>query len=207
MKKMVWSAAAVAAALALTGAAAADSADKKDGKNDGPAFRQGGRGGRGGRGISADQIVERLLSFDKDKDGKLTKDELPERMQDLLAKGDTNKDGALDKDEIKALADKLQREGFGGRGGPGGFPGGRFAGFGPPGGSAQRALNELNLSDAKKKEVAETAVKAYEENVRKLMELARADLLLKMKDTLSEADFKKFKETLESPPRFGRRPR
>ena len=72
------------------------------------------------RGLSADDIVERIMSFDKNKDGKVTKDELPERMQNLIEKGDTNKDGALDRDEIKKMATDLARDQ--------GFPG-----FGPPG--------------------------------------------------------------------------
>jgi Spy/CpxP family protein refolding chaperone len=88
--------------------------------------------GATGRALTVDDIVERILSFDKNKDGKVTKDELPERMQDLIAKGDTNKDGALDKEEIKKLATDLARDGsfpgFGPRGfGPGGAPPGRPA--------------------------------------------------------------------------------
>jgi Spy/CpxP family protein refolding chaperone len=77
------------------------------------------------RVLSVDDIVERIMSFDKNKDGKVTKDELPERMQGLIEKGDTNKDGALDKDEIKKLATDLARDG--------GFPGFGPAGFGPGG--------------------------------------------------------------------------
>src|SRR5262249_42739112 len=151
-----------------------------------------------GRGLSVDAIVERILSFDKNKDGKVTKEELPERMQDLIAKGDTNKDGALDKDEIKQLATKLEKEGLppgfdgrsgfgggfgrgaGGRGGRG--PGGRGGfGVGPPGGGIERALDDLKLSE-KKKDSAEAFVKAHQENVRKLTDLARSDLLLRMKE-------------------------
>jgi hypothetical protein len=170
---------------------------------------RGGPGGRGGRGLTVDQIVERIMAFDKNKDGKITKDELPERMQDLIAKGDTNKDGALDKDEVKALAAKIEKEGFpgfDGRGGPGGRggrgPGGPFGrGPGGPGGfaSAERALDELKLAD-KTREKAEAVVKAYSENVRKLLDLARSDLLLKMKDVLSEQELKTFTTALERRP-------
>ncbi len=63
--------------------------------------------------LSVDDIVERIMSFDKNKDGKITKDELPERMQYLIEKGDTNKDGALDKEEIKKLAADLATRGDG----------------------------------------------------------------------------------------------
>lgn len=216
--RTMWLAPVLMAALALMGMAFAAPDDKKEGAAGEPGAKKGrkdgfrgGRGGRGSRGVTTDQVVERLLSFDKDKDGKITKGELPERMQDLIAKGDTNKDGALDKDEIKALAAKLQREGFAGPGGRGrgdgfrGRPGGP-SGFGPPGAGLERTLGDLKLSD-KKKETAEAAVKAYRENVRKLTDLARADLLLKMKDVLSDEEFKKFKEAAERRPGLPPRPR
>jgi hypothetical protein len=63
-------------------------------------------------------------------------------------------------------------------------------------------LNDLKLSD-KKKETAEAAVKAHGESTRKLIDLARADLLLKMKDILSDDEFKTFKAELDRGPRFG----
>jgi Spy/CpxP family protein refolding chaperone len=180
----------------------------------------GGRFGRGGfgggRGLTADQIVERIMSFDRNGDGKITKDELPERMQDLIARGDTNKDGALDKDEIKKLAADPARDrsfpGFAGRGIAGGgfFAGtgggfGGVAGFGP--GGVERALADLKLSDKQKEEKAEAVVKANQEKVRKLLEESRADLLKQMKDVLSEEEFLKFKEAVERRPGFGARPR
>lgn len=226
--RTLWLAAVLMAALAAVGMAVAAPDDKKEGdsgkseakKGGKDGFRRGGRGGRGGfqgsRGVTVDQIVERLMAFDKDKDGKIAKSELPERMQDLIAKGDTNKDGTLDKDEIKALATKLQKEGgaaaFAGRGGfgPGGRGGFGRGGFGPggfgPGAGLERAVENLKLSD-KKKETAEAAVKAYQENVRKLTDLARADLLLKMKEVLSDEEFKKFKEATERRPGVAARPR
>jgi hypothetical protein len=181
--------------------------------------------GRGRGGLGADAMVERLLSFDKNKDGKLTKDELPERMQDLVAKGDTNKDGSLDKEEIQKLAADLARDqggrgfGRGGRGGRGGQagPGGRGGrgGFGGPGGpggrggfagrpddsrltlsAVERAVRGLNLSGTKK-EAAAAAVKACQENVRSLRQVARADLLLRVSGVLTTDQFGKFKEAVE----------
>jgi Spy/CpxP family protein refolding chaperone len=166
--------------------------------------RGGGRGGfPGGRGLSAEQIVERIMSFDKNGDGKVTKDELPERMQDLIAKGDANKDGALDRDEVKKLAADLAR----GRG-VRGFGAGRFpppGGFGP--GGVERALADLKLSDKTKEEKAEAVVKAHEEKVRKLMDDTREEMLKQMKDILSAEEFKTFKEAVERRPGFGPRPR
>jgi hypothetical protein len=179
---------------------------------------------RPGGTITADDMVERIMAFDKNKDGKVTADELPERMQDLIAKGDTNKDGALDREEIKKLAAELAREesaratgpggafppgpGGRGRGGPGG-PGGRGGRGGPgrgfPPGAIAQAVDDLKLTD-KKKETAEAAVKAHQDNVRRLMELARADLLLQMDDLLSAEELKKFKTALDRLPAPGDRP-
>ena len=56
-----------------------------------------------GPGRSPAAVIERLLSFDVNADDRLSRDELPERMQGLVARGDRNADAALDSDEIRAL--------------------------------------------------------------------------------------------------------
>ena len=53
-----------------------------------------GRGGRG-RGQRLD-----FATLDKNKDGKLTKDEVPERMQSFFDAIDANHDGAVSKQEL-----------------------------------------------------------------------------------------------------------
>ncbi len=177
----------------------------------------GGPGGpRARRALGGDDMAERILSFDKNKDGKVSKDELPERLQYLIAKGDTNKDGVLDKDEIKKLAADQPRDvSPRGRGGPGG-PRGRGGPGGPgtrgvPGGgltpgAVERALAGLKLSGSKK-EAALAAVKACQEDVRKLTALARADLLLRAGDVLEPTDLKKLTEAIDRQPSGGdRRP-
>jgi hypothetical protein len=141
------------------------------------------------------------MSFDKNKDGKVTKDELPERMQNLIARGDSNKDGALDSAEIKSLATDLARDGAFGPGPRGRGPGRGF----PPGSAIDRAVDDLNLS-GKKNETAEAAVKAHQDNVRKLTDLARADLLLKMTEVLNEEELKTFKVALDRPAGFAAGP-
>ncbi len=84
--------------------------------------RPGGGGfGFGGRGGDPKAMIERFMSFDKNKDGKLSKDELPEFLQQQFDRADTNKDGFLDEAEIKKLAESLS--GQGGFGRPGGRPG------------------------------------------------------------------------------------
>jgi Ca2+-binding EF-hand superfamily protein len=74
----------------------------------------GGEGrGRGGSGVAdeapaapptPDDLAATLMAFDKNHDGKLTKDEVPARFQGLFERADTNHDGVLTADEIKAAA-------------------------------------------------------------------------------------------------------
>ncbi len=104
--------------------------------------------------ITVEQIVERIMAFDKNDDGKITLDELPERMQHLIAMGDVNKDGSLDKEEVRKLATAM--EAFTGLTAPGdakGFgPKGGFGFGGPkggpkgPGAAVQRTVDDLNLT-------------------------------------------------------------
>ena len=98
----------------------------------------GGKGGKGGKGKGreggASSLVERMMKFDKDKDGKLTKEEVTdERLLRLFEQADTNKDGVVTKEELEALAKKLDAEGDEGRG-KGGFGGPERRGKGGPGG-------------------------------------------------------------------------
>jgi hypothetical protein len=180
--------------LALTGLALAQQPDDKKGPPRGIARPAP---------ISVDDIVEWLMSFDKNKKGKVTKDDLPERMHHLIDQGDLNKDGALDRDEAKKLAATLATapRGFGGRrdvriaAGPG-------PGFGPPPGAIEGVVDDLKLP-GKKKDQAVAAVKAHQEHVRKLMDQARAELLQKMKEILSEEEFKDFQAALDRPRRVG----
>jgi EF hand len=94
-----------------------------------PAF--GGRG-MGAGGGSPEEVVTRMMAFDKNDDKKLSKDELPERMQAMMDRSDTNKDGFLDNAELTAFASQRGP----GAGGGGGRPGGR--GNGGPGAGGGR---------------------------------------------------------------------
>jgi len=218
------------AALVSAGAAVSQPPVPKDG-----GFQRGGGPGRFGTDtiirddigpgrLGADDVVARIMAFDKNKDGKVTKDELPERMHDLIVRGDTNKDGALDRDEIQKLA-LAQLPGFGGAGGfggggqirgagpgPGAIGGFRVAGGSGPGasggpflisespgrGGVEGVVDDLKLSGQKREE-AKVAVQEHQENVRKLMDQARADLIQKMKKILSEEEFKDFQAALDRP--------
>ena len=108
-----------------------------------PAFGPGGPGGRGpgGRGgrdepgetppTSPDELTATLMGFDRNNDGKLTRAEVPERLQGLFDRVDADKDNTLTADELKKSAASMTnpsadgrgegREGEGRRGrGPGG---------------------------------------------------------------------------------------
>ena len=99
----------------------------------------GGRGGFGGgtggqgQGFGGGNMATFLLErYDADKDGKLTGDEIPERMRERAESADTNKDKSLDKAELEAMG----RQAFGGgRGGFGG--GGNREGSGRPQGDGE----------------------------------------------------------------------
>src|SRR5436305_3880498 len=114
-------------------------------------------------------IVERMMAFDKNKDGQLTRDEITdERLLRLFDRADANKDGVVTREELEALAAKMAAEepqggrgrfggpdGPGGPGGPGGRGPGGPGGFGgPPGGRMQPGQvmppflqEQLNLTD------------------------------------------------------------
>lgn len=53
-----------------------------------------------------------LQHFDKNKDGKVQVSELPQKMQDRLAKADANGDGVLSEDEMKAHFDEMKKQMF-----------------------------------------------------------------------------------------------
>lgn len=91
--------------------------------------RAGGRPPRGGGGgpprggFDAASIVARIMESDKNGDGKLTKQEAPERMAERFEQMDADKDGFVDKAEIEA---RFKRRPPGGGGGGGQRPrGGR----------------------------------------------------------------------------------
>ncbi len=115
----------------------------------GPRERGPGEGGPRGRRGPADgnrgdsgAMAERLMEFDKNKDGKLASDEVPKRMQRMIKKADANDDGFVDKDELASLSaktkgDRATEDQYGDRRGRGpGGPGGRRGpgGAGGPGG-------------------------------------------------------------------------
>jgi mono/diheme cytochrome c family protein len=77
-------------------------------------------------------IDTQFQNFDKNRDGKLQKDEVPRRMQMFFEGLDKDGDGALSKEEAKAIGDLLGKfgRGLGGLPGSGGGDGGGSGGSG-----------------------------------------------------------------------------
>lgn len=100
----------------------------------GPGGPEGGRGrGEGGRGGNNQRRGMSFADLDKDKDGKLTQEELPERARQRFAQMDADGNGFVDASEhgkaMAAARKQMQQGGPGGAGGPPGGPGG-FSGGG-----------------------------------------------------------------------------
>ncbi len=76
-------------------------------------------------GAPQSDLVSRMMAFDKDKDGKLTRAEVTdERLLRLFDRADADKDGNVTRDELTALATReaandRQSPSRGGPGGPG----------------------------------------------------------------------------------------
>jgi len=89
--------------------------------------REGGRPGEGRSGGGPGAFVDGMLErHDADKDGKLSGDEIPERMRQNLSQVDTNDDKTVDRSELEAMARRFS--GGRGPGGPGGGRGGEDGG-------------------------------------------------------------------------------
>jgi EF hand len=111
-------------------------------------------------GQAGDDTVPRMMEFDANKDGKLTREEVTdERLTRIFDRADANKDGTVTTAELTALVAAEPAR----RGGPGGFGPGGFGpppGGGPPGGGfrpgeilPQMFQSRLNLSAEQKAKI------------------------------------------------------
>jgi hypothetical protein len=66
-------------------------------------------GSPAGRGGGAGGLLGTLMAFDTDGDGKLTKAEVPQRMQRVFDRADSNGDDVLDQKELEAFAGQVGR--------------------------------------------------------------------------------------------------
>ena len=63
----------------------------------------------GGTKETPEQQQARFDQWDKNNDGKLTKDELPQNLQRNFARVDRDKDGFISRDEDKVFRDRLRQ--------------------------------------------------------------------------------------------------
>jgi hypothetical protein len=149
------------------------------------------------RDLSNSPLVTRMMAFDKEKTGKLTKDMITdERLQRLFDEADANKDGVVTKDELIALATKFAAEddqdpdrgpggpggrGPGGQGGPGGR-GGRGPGGPPQPGQILPTFmrDQLNLTSEQKAQL-DALQKEVDEKLGKILTDAQKKQLKNMR--------------------------
>jgi hypothetical protein len=125
------------------------------------------------------RVVDRIMSFDRDADGRITKDELPERMQELVARHDRNDDGVLTVDEVRTSVDSRFTV-------PGGvITAGAGADEGLPG-----VINDLKLPASKRDQAL--AIVQGQPAVRNLNEPANADVYTKMRQLLDDEEYTNF---------------
>jgi hypothetical protein len=137
-------------------------------------------------------VVNRIMSFDRNNDGRVEKGELAERMHNVLTRGDINHDGALDGFEIQKLATAPRAQTHGAFG-SGGY------GFADQSETSSRFHIEDSLEDLRlqspTKELALAAVAGY---VDRFEEAALADLLRDMEGLLAPEQLVDFKWAVKS---------
>ncbi|MHB1558959.1 MAG: EF-hand domain-containing protein [Isosphaeraceae bacterium] len=108
-----------------------------DGRATGGGDRTKARAKSRTKNATVDSVVARMMTFDENGDGQLTRDEVnDERLHRLFDRADANHDGTVTRQELSALASREPAGNRGRFGGPGGFgpPPSRPGGFGmgPP---------------------------------------------------------------------------
>jgi hypothetical protein len=166
----------------------------------GLAQRQGPGRDQGPRSADGDEdLVVRMMAFDEDKDGKLTKVEITDaRLHRLFDRADANKDGIVTREELASLAVKEHSDessggppgfgggppGFGPRGGgpPGGGPPSGFMGGGRPGEILPRMLQERLRLTAEQKSDLEALQKEVDGKLDKILSAEQKAQLKQMRD-------------------------
>jgi hypothetical protein len=145
--------------------------------------------------LGADEVVARMMSFDRNRDGRIEASELPDRMQNLFDRGDTGRDGTLDGAEIRRLATAptVSMTLAGGRGQPAGYTFGDQAGVFSTRTHIDGALDDLML-ESPAREQAQEIVRKFEED---LEFTAKADLVKQMEPLLTADQLTAFRTMVE----------
>jgi hypothetical protein len=153
------------------------------------AQREGGREASISASADARDLISRMMAFDKNKDGKLTRDEVTdERLLRLFDRADADMSGTVTEDELNALAQREHADQGGGPGGfgfggppPGGGRGGPMMGMTRPGEILPQFVRQrLNLSAKQQKQL--TALqKKVDDELAKILTAAQKTQLAEMR--------------------------
>lgn len=143
--------------------------------------------------LSPDAVVARVMSFDRDRDGHVTKEELPDRMHNLLPYPEGG--GSLDSDTVRLRAAKAAAAAtVTGRGfqGSGGYTFGDQVGLSTRS-HVEGALDDLRLSASTRDEALAV--------IRPFMDTLEADasatLLMEMQSLLTDPQLASFRTALD----------
>jgi hypothetical protein len=140
--------------------------------------------------VNADIVVARLMSFDRNEDGRVSSDELTERMRPVVARADTSGDGAIDAAEIRAVAAPAGRKGGSGAN----YSFGDMVGL-PILTRIANAIQDLCLPAA----IGEQASRIGEKYAREVEDAAFAKLREAVAPMLTETQLAEFEASVKSP--------
>jgi len=135
-------------------------------------------GGFAGAVSSPADVIERLGSFDANADHRISLDELPERMQGLVARGDRNADAVLDSEEIRSLVMAASSERV------------RFSFRPEPSEGLPGVVNDLKLPAAKHERAL--AIVSRHKLPRSVSEATSSALFGEMKAVLDDEEYENF---------------
>ena len=127
---------------------------------------------------SSASVVSRILSFDADRDGRVAKEELPERMQGLAERADQDGDGVLSTPEVETLLRETSVE-----------PRRFTVSFRPHAFGLADVVSDLRLPQPKH-DLALALVKAYP--VPRNVNAAASELYARMRELLDDEEYDNF---------------
>jgi hypothetical protein len=146
---------------------------------------------------NADMVVARMMTFDRNNDGLVAQEELPDRMRNVML-GDDGRDGVLDRGEIRALVTAPRPVTVPG----GGFPGYTVGGVFDLWSSSHvlGALEDLRLPASTRDRALAVVMPFLKSLGPNPGDAERAALVAQLKDLLSDVERDDFRAAL------GRRP-